>query len=237
MRPSFVKFFGPQKQRAQGKPGVRCTRSRACSVESTRVSHHRFTGSIRLSPRNGFNGFLRALPGDRAFLPPSSADFSANLTPASGRQDHATSLSAGSAFVKGAARVHRVPPRVRDDREPPLCGTGRRICRVDFSNGKSGIFFASGLDIDRPGARFDLPDVQISSHASASVVGFTPPWAQPVPTEQAESETAAHPCQPLDAVDRDGRHHREPAATSLHKYISNSLISIYMKWDRLQKPR
>jgi hypothetical protein len=25
----------------------------------------------RHSPRNGFNGFLRALPGDRALLPPS----------------------------------------------------------------------------------------------------------------------------------------------------------------------
>src|SRR3954469_20546544 len=28
-------------------------------------------GITRHSPRNGFNGFLRALPGDRAFLPPS----------------------------------------------------------------------------------------------------------------------------------------------------------------------
>jgi hypothetical protein len=59
------------RQRAQGKPGVRCTRSRACSVVNTRVSHHEFTGNIRLSPRNGFNGLFRALPGDRAFLPPS----------------------------------------------------------------------------------------------------------------------------------------------------------------------
>jgi hypothetical protein len=30
-------------------------------------------------------------------LPPSSADLPANLTPASGRQDHTTSPSAGSA--------------------------------------------------------------------------------------------------------------------------------------------
>jgi len=50
----------------------------------------------RHSPRNGFNGVLRALPGDRAFLSPSSADiYSANLTPASRRQDHTTSPSAG----------------------------------------------------------------------------------------------------------------------------------------------
>ena len=42
-------------------PGARCTRSRACSVENTRVSHHGYTGNTRHSPHNGFNGFLRAL--------------------------------------------------------------------------------------------------------------------------------------------------------------------------------
>src|ERR1700730_6876596 len=42
-------------------PGARCARSRACSVENTRVSHHGHTGYTRHSPRNGFNGFLRAL--------------------------------------------------------------------------------------------------------------------------------------------------------------------------------
>jgi hypothetical protein len=46
-------------------------------------------------------GLYRALPGDRAFLPPSPAESypSADLTPASGRQDHTTSPSAGSALV------------------------------------------------------------------------------------------------------------------------------------------
>jgi hypothetical protein len=44
----------------------------ACAVvESTRVSHHGHAGNVRHSPRHGFNGFLRALPGDRACLPPS----------------------------------------------------------------------------------------------------------------------------------------------------------------------
>jgi hypothetical protein len=70
----FQNLCPPSKQRAQGKPGVQCTRGRACSVESTRVSHHEFTGNIRLSPRNGFNGLFRALPGDRALLPPSPAN-------------------------------------------------------------------------------------------------------------------------------------------------------------------
>jgi hypothetical protein len=60
MRPSFALTSRPSRSRAQccpkrgagatprgerGKPGARCTRSRAWWVESTRVSHHRFTGT------------------------------------------------------------------------------------------------------------------------------------------------------------------------------------------------
>jgi len=74
-------------------------------------SHHRFTGFTRPSLRNGFNGFLRALPGDRALLPPSLADYSANLTPASGRQDHTTSPSAPTPLVLRRYRVHCIPPQ------------------------------------------------------------------------------------------------------------------------------
>jgi hypothetical protein len=46
----------------------------AARVGNTRVSHHEYAGNTRHSPRNGFNGFLRALPGDRACLPPSPAE-------------------------------------------------------------------------------------------------------------------------------------------------------------------
>jgi hypothetical protein len=61
-----------KKQRAQGKPGARCTRSLACESDKAHEhSHHRFTGNTRPSLRNGFNGLFRALPGDRALLPPS----------------------------------------------------------------------------------------------------------------------------------------------------------------------
>src|SRR5437016_8074764 len=95
-------------------------------------SHHGHTGNTRHSPRNGFNGFLRALPGDRALLPPSSTDRSANLTPASGRQDHTTSPSASGALVCSAISVHRIPPHVRDDRETPLGWDGIANDRFDL---------------------------------------------------------------------------------------------------------
>ena len=109
---------GRRECRAPGAPAA----ARA-KVESTRVSHHGRTGNTRHSPRNGFNGFLRALPGDRAFLPPSPArceSISPDLMPASGRQDHTTSPSASAPFVNAHLRVHRIPPHVRDDRETPL---------------------------------------------------------------------------------------------------------------------
>jgi len=113
-------------------------------VERTRV-----TTSTPESPdvpaRNGFNGFLRALPGDRALLPPSPCGLKVlsspvepneppqDLTPASRRQDHTTSPSASSAVVLHAANrsrrairpalashAQRISSRVRDDRDTPL---------------------------------------------------------------------------------------------------------------------
>jgi hypothetical protein len=71
-------------------------------------------------PAQWFYGLLRALPGDRAFLPPSPALPLADLTPASGRQNHTTSPYASGRARLARCRVHRIPPRVRDDREPPL---------------------------------------------------------------------------------------------------------------------
>jgi hypothetical protein len=45
---------------------------------------------------------------------------STSLTPASRRQDHTTSPSASQRPRQSAARVHRIPPRVHDDRDTPL---------------------------------------------------------------------------------------------------------------------
>ena len=50
-------------------PGARCTRSLAReSEEARKLSHHRFTETVRHSLHDGFNGFLRALPGEPGFL-------------------------------------------------------------------------------------------------------------------------------------------------------------------------
>jgi hypothetical protein len=67
-------------------------------------------------------GFLATVACGSRRVGPVRADIaiSANLTPASGRQDHTASPSAPAAPVLRRHCVHRIPPRVRDDREPPL---------------------------------------------------------------------------------------------------------------------
>ena len=80
-------------------PGAQCTRS--------------------LPARNGFNGFLRALLGDRALLSPSSrvtAKLDASVE-ASGPHDFAVRVSA---VRPQHINVHRIPSRVRDDRDTSL---------------------------------------------------------------------------------------------------------------------
>src|SRR5438105_8491080 len=94
----------PRKDEGAGNAGrAMRPQPRMQNKKAYEHSHHGHTGFTRHSPRNGFNGFLRALPGDRAFLSPSSAETSsANLTPASRRQDHTTSPFAVSRFVSPA---------------------------------------------------------------------------------------------------------------------------------------
>jgi hypothetical protein len=113
-----------EDQRARGMPGAQCTRSLVCA-RVVKYAHeysqrrHRITSGI---PHAMVLRLIRALPGDRALLPPSPLRslLLKNLAPASGRQDHTISPSASGAFVSSAIRVHRIPPYVRDDREAPL---------------------------------------------------------------------------------------------------------------------
>ena len=53
-RLSFACSLSPSEERAQGKPGAECTRSLEGNKKSPPVSHHEFSQSHRLSPRNGF---------------------------------------------------------------------------------------------------------------------------------------------------------------------------------------
>src|SRR2546429_8028682 len=91
--------------------------------EAHEHSHHGHTGNHPAFPAQWFYGLLRALPGDQACLTPSSARLIADLTPASGRQNHTTWPYASGRARLARCRVHRIPTRVRDVRETPLCGS------------------------------------------------------------------------------------------------------------------
>ena len=94
-------------------------------------------------------GLLRALPGEPSsfatVIPEKLA--SHELDASIGRQDHTTSPSVSAALVRRSLRVHRIPPHVRDDRDPPLASGERgRAGSADLPDGLSGIFFRAGLD-------------------------------------------------------------------------------------------
>ena len=100
----------------------------------------------RHSPRNGFNGFLRALPGDRAFLPPSPAkvafrqlDTSVGV---SGPHDFAVRLRR---VRQSAIRVHRIPPRVDDVAQRPSVGGTEEAIPLICCSENQNIFHVGGL--------------------------------------------------------------------------------------------
>jgi hypothetical protein len=118
-------IVNPSKQRAQGMPGA-STAPAALRADQRKHVSAVTAGWPKTSgiPRAaGFNGFLRALPGDRAFLPPSPArssphrlDISVEI---SEPHDFAVRENAPSSCAQ--FRVHRIfRPTFSDDRETPL---------------------------------------------------------------------------------------------------------------------
>ena len=67
--PEVLHFVCPlRKQRAQGRPGARCTRGLACNcAQKTRTRAYRFSGNTPAFPAQWLYGLLRALPGERLF--------------------------------------------------------------------------------------------------------------------------------------------------------------------------
>src|SRR5450631_1712602 len=85
-------------------------------------------------------------PGFLATVAPEKLSPLKNLTPASGCQDHTTSSSASGALVRRTLRVHRSPPRERDDRDSPLWWDGMvRNMDLFWVFCKSEYFYKRGL--------------------------------------------------------------------------------------------
>src|SRR6476646_2304936 len=122
-------------------PGARCARS----LGAERKRHPSVVTTVTPErpgiPAQWFYGLLRDLPGDQACLTPSSALLIADLTPASGRQNHTTWPYASRPRSSCALPASTASPtRVRDVRETPLCGSGRFGYASDLGQRRSEIF-------------------------------------------------------------------------------------------------
>jgi len=131
VRPSFAETIRPQKQRAQGKPGARCTRGLVCNVrKQKRTRAYRSSGGIPAFPARWVTACFELSPVNGSFATVAPRDSPRSLAPAPRRQDHTTSPSASGANVSCAIRVHRISPRVRDVANAPLVDEMRGIIRL-----------------------------------------------------------------------------------------------------------
>jgi hypothetical protein len=135
-RARALRRFPPSSEkRAQGRPGARCTRGLVCKMHiEKRTRAYRFSGGNPAFPAQWFTAYsaLSPVTGLSCHRHPREVFLPANLTPASGRQDHTASPSARVTLVSRNSRVHRIPPRVRDDRDTPLSSgeTGGAIVMI-----------------------------------------------------------------------------------------------------------
>ena len=129
IRPSFAKFVRPKNERAQGRPGARCTRGLMCKMHiAKRTRAYRFSGSSPAFPAQWFYGLFRALPGETwlaCHRHPQEACASQELdtnhwgvrTTRLRRPPHAS-------LVKGASASTAPRPNVSDDGQRPLSRDG-----------------------------------------------------------------------------------------------------------------
>jgi hypothetical protein len=162
---------GRRECRAPDAPAAAC--AMAESKKRTRQSGH--TGITRHSPRNGFNGFLRALPGDRAFLPPSSAkiafrELDASVG-ASGPHDFSVRKSALSSLAPPASTASR-PASVTIANRPSVGQDGWGY-KVIWDFGKSEYFCKRGWTPGPMNCPDDLPVRQ-------QIAGWVERFAKPI---------------------------------------------------------
>ena len=117
-RPELILSSCPSKQRGRGECRVPNAPAASCAHRVVEYAHeysqrrHRKTSGI---PHAMVYGLLRALPGDYRFVDPvirATRWRLANLTPASGRQNHTASPSATASARRTLRCVHRIPPHV-----------------------------------------------------------------------------------------------------------------------------
>ena len=167
--PRFASSLALSKIEGAGKAGCALhPRSRVqLRIDGRAHEHTGSAGASRPSLRNGFTAYFVLSPENGSFASVIGGTPPANLTPAPRRQDHTTSPYASGAYVLRASRVHRIPPRVRDDRDPPLVTGETRglvplICPTPLSRICPSGCFVAPVARRRHGERKDVGSEQCS---------------------------------------------------------------------------
>jgi hypothetical protein len=172
-----LQILSAQRGRGECRAPDAPAASRAIEIEAHERSHHRSTRNVPAFPHaNGFNGFLRALPGDEFLFVTVTCGLRCRQTRlgsphlrrfsiSNGCQDHTASPSATASFVFAhrsiahevhlALRSHCAPdaaastasrPNVGDDGRRPSSGRDGGSASADLPDDESGIFLREGLD-------------------------------------------------------------------------------------------
>jgi hypothetical protein len=111
-------------------------------------SHHRYAETFRHSPRDGFNGLFRALPGVPGLIATVACGITRKLDTSvgvSGPHDFAVRIvSLASRFNASTASCTQRPWRSRV--RPSWWDRTARLSASDLPDGTRRIFFARGLD-------------------------------------------------------------------------------------------
>ena len=127
-------YLSPPGGRGECRMPAAPAASRALCIGRKHTSNNEYTGTPGIPARNGFNGLCRALPGDRALLPPLSADMFC-LSPVGPTQLRELDASVGASGPHGFAvrsniSRQRAVDRSRIQRTRPAIPSRAKRCRV-----------------------------------------------------------------------------------------------------------
>ena len=135
LRPSFAKNFPPSNQRAQGRPGARCTRGLACGLCKTRCTRaYRAAENTQPSLRNGFTAYGVLSPVGRARChrcPSEALGFFRAWTPAYGASGpHAFAVRSSCTRQAQPLRPSHPRPTFVTIASAPLSGRDGHRCEL-----------------------------------------------------------------------------------------------------------
>jgi hypothetical protein len=148
--PEVLHFVCPRNQRAQGRPGARCTRGLMCDCIKKML--HMSIQVQRRTPGLPCAMALRLIrdrPGDPAFCDTIALGqrwLPSNLTPASGRRTQTISPYARTTLVSRSLTSTAPCPSFATMAYAPLMGQDGGSRTVDLRDGAKGIFLREGLD-------------------------------------------------------------------------------------------